>query len=182
MSCRCRASIASACWRWRRWRVPKRIRTRSTPPFERPPASVADAHAGAARALRSLRSGHQDFRGFRRRCATAANFASSRAHSRRSPELAETPADARRLVDDLAEQGHRVHRRRRGPAELLRLAGLIALSDPPREDSAQLIAALRDMGVRTVMVTGDSAVTAAAIASKVGIAGAVCPPERFPKS
>ena len=45
--------------------------------------------------------------------------------------------------------------------------------------SAGLIATLRDMSVRTVMVTGDSAVTAAAIARKVGIAGAVCPPERL---
>jgi H+-transporting ATPase len=35
------------------------------------------------------------------------------------------------------------------------------------------------MSVRTIMVTGDSAITAAAIAGKVGIAGAVCPPERF---
>ena len=61
----------------------------------------------------------------------------------------------------------------------MRLVGLIALSDPPREESSELIADLRDMGVRTVMVTGDSGATAAAIAGRVGIAGAVCPPERF---
>jgi H+-transporting ATPase len=61
----------------------------------------------------------------------------------------------------------------------LRLAGLIALSDPPREDAARLVAALRDVGVRTVMVTGDSPVTAAAVAREVGIDGAVCPPERL---
>ena len=67
----------------------------------------------------------------------------------------------------------------RGRPESLRLAGLIALSDPPREDSAKLVAALRDMNVRTVMVTGDSAVTGAAIASKVGIDGAVCPTEEL---
>jgi H+-transporting ATPase len=62
---------------------------------------------------------------------------------------------------------------------LLRLAGLIAISDPPRDDSAPLIATLRELGVRTVMVTGDSAVTAAAVAQQVGITGAVCPPERL---
>jgi H+-transporting ATPase len=95
-------------------------------------------------------------------------------------ELAEISANARALVDDFAARGHRVLAVAAGPPGSLRLAGLIAISDPPREDSPSLIAALRDMGVRTAMVTGDSAVTAGAIAQKVGIAGAACPPERFP--
>jgi len=94
-------------------------------------------------------------------------------------EVAEVPADARRQVDDLAGRGHRVIAVAVGLPQSLRLAGLIALSDPPREDSAELVAVLRDMGVRTVMVTGDSAVTAAAIARKVGITGSVCPPEQM---
>jgi H+-transporting ATPase len=93
--------------------------------------------------------------------------------------VALVPEDARRQVDDLAGQGHRVIAVAVGARQSLRLAGLVALSDPPREDSAELIDTLRDLGVRTVMVTGDSAVTAAAIAGKVGIAGAVCPPECF---
>src|SRR5471030_759705 len=67
----------------------------------------------------------------------------------------------------------------RGPPKAQRLAGLIALGDPPREGSAKLVAALRDMNVRTVMVTGDSAVTGAAIVSKVGIEGAVCPTQEL---
>jgi H+-transporting ATPase len=92
---------------------------------------------------------------------------------------AEVPADARRIVDDLARDGNRVIAVAAGHPSSLRLAGLIALSDPPREDSARLVATLRDMGVRTLMVTGDSAVTAAAIAHNVGIAGGVCPPERL---
>jgi H+-transporting ATPase len=95
-------------------------------------------------------------------------------------EVAEVPADARNLVDDLAGRGHRVIAVAIGSPHSLRLAGLIAISDPPREDSAGLIVALREMGVRTVMVTGDSAVTAAAIAEKVGIVGALCPLERLP--
>jgi H+-transporting ATPase len=94
--------------------------------------------------------------------------------------MAETPVDARRLVDDLAGQGHRVIAVAVGPPKALRLAGLIALSDPPREDSASLVAALRTMGVRTVMITGDSATTATAIARKVGIPDSVCPPEQLP--
>jgi H+-transporting ATPase len=95
--------------------------------------------------------------------------------------MAEAPADTRQRVDELAKQGNRIIVVAAGAPNSLRLAGLIALSDPPREDSAKLIAALRDMNVRTVMVTGDSPVTGAAIARKVGIDGAVCPAERLPE-
>jgi H+-transporting ATPase len=94
-------------------------------------------------------------------------------------KAAEVPANGGLLVDGLAERGHRVIAVAAGPATSLRLAGLIAISDPPREDSAGLIADLRNFGVRTVMVTGDSAVTAAAIARKIGIIGEVCPPDRL---
>ena len=92
---------------------------------------------------------------------------------------ARVPADAPRRVSELAERGHRVIAVAAGPPQSLQLAGLIAISDPPREDSAKLVAALREMGVRTVMVTGDSPVTAAAIARRVGISGEVSSPERL---
>ena len=62
----------------------------------------------------------------------------------------------------------------------MKLAGLIALSDPPRADSAALVSELRGLGVRTVMVTGDAAATAAIVAKAVGIDGAVCPPGPIP--
>ena len=94
-------------------------------------------------------------------------------------EAAAVPADALSATNDLSGRGHRVIAVAAGPSQPLQLAGLIAISDPPREDSAKLIAELRELGVRTVMVTGDSPVTAAAIASKVGIDGKVCPPERL---
>ena len=81
----------------------------------------------------------------------------------------EPSAAARRMVDGLAAQGHRVIAVGAGSPGELRLAGLIALSDPPRQDSAGLISDLRALGVRTIMVTGDSPITAAAIARKVGI-------------
>jgi H+-transporting ATPase len=93
--------------------------------------------------------------------------------------LVEAPPDARRMVNDMAGQGHRVIAVAMGNSGAMRLVGLIALSDPPRDDSARLIGDLRDLGVRTVMVTGDSPVTAASIAGKVGIAGGVCPPARI---
>ncbi len=87
--------------------------------------------------------------------------------------------DAARRADALAAKGHRVIAVAAGAPGALRLCGLIALSDPPREDSKELIAALRDMNVRTIMATGDSTVTATAIAGKVGIVGAACTAERM---
>ena len=89
--------------------------------------------------------------------------------------LAEVPKNARALVDGLAGQGHRVIAVATGSLSPMRLLGLVAISDPPREDSAGLIDELGKLGVRTVMVTGDSATTAAAIAGKVGIAGSAYP-------
>jgi H+-transporting ATPase len=91
--------------------------------------------------------------------------------------LADTRAEAARRANELAEKGHRVIAVAAGPPASMRLAGLIAISDPPREDSAPLVATLRELGVRTVMVTGDSPVTAQAVARAVGIEGDVCPPE-----
>ncbi len=51
----------------------------------------------------------------------------------------------------------------------LELAGLITLADPPRPDSAALIARLTALGIRVIMVTGDTAATAEAVARQVGI-------------
>lgn len=49
------------------------------------------------------------------------------------------------------------------------LLGIIAVADPIKEDSAQAIAALEAMGIKTAMITGDNKRTAAAIGKKVGI-------------
>jgi H+-transporting ATPase len=68
-----------------------------------------------------------------------------------------------------------------GPDKTMRLAGLIALSDPPRPDSAGLVTQLRTLGVRTIMVTGDSPSTAAIVARAVGLEGAVCPSGTIPE-
>jgi H+-transporting ATPase len=68
-----------------------------------------------------------------------------------------------------------------GAPGAMQLAGLIALSDPPREDSAALVTALRGLGVRTVMVTGDAPATAAIVAKAVGLDGEVCPPGAIPE-
>lgn len=49
------------------------------------------------------------------------------------------------------------------------LAGLVALSDPPRPGAAEAVAAARRAGVRVVMVTGDHPACARAVAAEVGI-------------
>jgi Cu2+-exporting ATPase len=48
-------------------------------------------------------------------------------------------------------------------------AGIIAIADSPRETARAAVAALRELGVSAVMLTGDSRATAARVAAEVGI-------------
>ena len=50
-----------------------------------------------------------------------------------------------------------------------RLLGMIAVSDMIKPDSKKAIAELKNMGIRTVMLTGDNGATASAVADEVGI-------------
>ena len=55
--------------------------------------------------------------------------------------------------------------------EALQLLGLIGIADPPRPEATAAVAAAREAGIRTVMITGDHPVTAAAIAREMLIVG-----------
>ncbi len=87
--------------------------------------------------------------------------------------MAEPSPSATATVEELQAKGFRVLAVAMGAAMPLKIAGVIALSDPPRDDSSALIAQLHDLGVRVVMVTGDAAVTARVVADAVGITGPI---------
>ncbi len=94
--------------------------------------------------------------------------------------LAQPSPSATTDASELEGQGFRVLAVAAGAPAAMKLAGLIALSDPPRADSAALVTELHGLGVRAVMVTGDAPATAAIVAHAVGLDGAVCPPGPIP--
>jgi P-type Cu+ transporter len=53
-----------------------------------------------------------------------------------------------------------------------RLAGLLAVADPIKESTPEALSELRREGLRVVLATGDDRVTAAAVAARLGLAGA----------
>jgi H+-transporting ATPase len=73
-------------------------------------------------------------------------------------------------VEQLAGKGYRTLAvgRRRGDAPL-ELLGLIPLYDPPREDSKEVIAEMRDYGLEVKMVTGDNLAIAREIGRMLGL-------------
>lgn len=78
-------------------------------------------------------------------------------------------------LQQLASDGYRVIAVASGDGDKpLSLTGLIAFEDPPRADSSKLVHRLQDLGVRVVMITGDSSATAVSVARTVGIGSRLC--------
>ena len=75
------------------------------------------------------------------------------------------PAALRQAIDSIARTGGTPL----AVSDGARLLGVIHLKDVVKPDIKERFAALRAMGIRTVMVTGDNPVTAAAIASEAGV-------------
>jgi H+-transporting ATPase len=97
------------------------------------------------------------------------------------PSSGRALSDGSAAADELEKQGFRVLAVAAGPhSTAMQLIGIIALSDPPRSDSASLIAELEALGVRTIMVTGDAPATASIVAEAIGIQGPVCPGSSLP--
>jgi len=78
---------------------------------------------------------------------------------------------ASQTVDKFAEQGYRAlgvaHKTEDGDHWIF--DGILSLFDPPREDSAAMIASVRDHGVDVKMVTGDNVSIGKQIAGKLGM-------------
>ncbi len=86
---------------------------------------------------------------------------------RANPGLGDTPAAAelRRATDEIARAGMT-------PLAVTkdgRLLGVVALKDVIKAGVRERFAELRRMGIRTVMITGDNPLTAAAIAAEAGV-------------
>lgn len=74
-------------------------------------------------------------------------------------------AQARADVERLESQGKTVTALIRDK----RLIGILALRDEPREDAKKAVSALRSLGIRSLMLTGDNTATGAAIAGALGL-------------
>lgn len=80
-------------------------------------------------------------------------------------KTAEISDDIRKIADELSKEG-------KTPlffAESGGLLGIIAVADTIKEDSAQAVKQLRNMGIKVVMLTGDNEQTAKAIGKQAGV-------------
>ena len=80
-------------------------------------------------------------------------------------EKAKVSSDMRAKAEALAEEGKTPLLFTKGG----KLAGIIAVADVMKEDSPAAIAALRNMGIHVVMLTGDNERTARAIGRQAGV-------------
>ncbi|KAG0189046.1 hypothetical protein DFQ28_003992 [Apophysomyces sp. BC1034] len=82
------------------------------------------------------------------------------------------PPPVRAAVDDVARRGSTplvVAQRQAGAGAQVRVLGVIELKDIVKGGIKERFAELRRMGIKTVMVTGDNRLTAAAIAAEAGV-------------
>jgi H+-transporting ATPase len=80
------------------------------------------------------------------------------------------PSSLEQTLEKLAERGLRTLLIAYGEeGNGMSVAGVIAFSDPPRPDSAELINRLKSLSIKPVMLTGDSFPIAKEIALKVGV-------------
>jgi len=84
-------------------------------------------------------------------------------------EIAVVPDNFTEQVESLSSKGSRVLAVAAGSGEKPVCRGLIALADSSREDAKESVAKIKKLGIRIIMITGDTTGTAKAIAEQVGI-------------
>jgi H+-transporting ATPase len=72
-------------------------------------------------------------------------------------------------LDAKVEEGAKSGFRSIGVASGLNFMGIIFLADPPRDDSQEVLEAMRGLGVRVLILTGDNIHIASGIAKQVGL-------------
>ena len=73
------------------------------------------------------------------------------------------------VTEKLASKGMRVLAFSEAVGTKVIFLGIMAMQDPPRPEAAAAVAMCRGAGIRTIMITGDHRLTAAAIARQTGI-------------
>lgn len=83
----------------------------------------------------------------------------------------EIPSEIEKQVEELENEGKTVMLTaiRKNKEKQFELAGLVAVADTLKEDSAKAVSELKKMGLEVWMITGDNPRTAQAIAQKAGI-------------
>ena len=92
--------------------------------------------------------------------------------ARRAAWLARSSELAHAGLRILALAGKSARSLEESPYQDLEMVALVGLLDPPRREVREALALCRRAGVRVVMVTGDQAGTARAVAGQLGLAGA----------
>lgn len=125
-------------------------------------AILAHAEAAGAAVLRSTGARAMAGRGVEASVAGELVQVISPRHARETGLL---PESAAAVAEQLESEGKTVVCVIRGGNP----AGLVALRDEPRDDAREAVRQLESLGVSAIMLTGDNARTAAAIASGLGI-------------
>ena len=80
-------------------------------------------------------------------------------------------------INQFSQKGYRTIAVAISNNDNFKLVGLLAIADPPRLDSKNMIAEIRNLGIRTIMLTGDSIDIAKEIAINVGIGSRIMRPK-----
>ena len=87
-----------------------------------------------------------------------------------------TREKANETIEEFSRNGYRtiaVARSRDGCVDDLEFAGLLPMADPPRPESKGMIEQARKLGIKPIMLTGDSMAIAKEIAGQVGIGSTI---------